>query len=52
MNISRQFLFLIPALGVFATHKGLAGIWLAIPFADVMATLIAVFFIWKAINKH
>lgn len=47
MNISRQFVFLIPALGFFSRHWGLTGIWLAIPFADLMATLIALFFIRK-----
>ena len=45
MNISRQFVFLIPALGWFSARWGLTGIWLAIPFADVMAVLIALFFI-------
>lgn len=45
MNISRQFIFLIPALGIFSRHWGLPGIWLAIPFADLMATLMAFFFI-------
>ena len=47
MNISRQFVFLIPALGLFSNHWGLNGIWLAIPFADLMATIIAIFFYWK-----
>ena len=47
MNISRQFVFLIPALGLFSNHWGLNGIWLAIPFADLMATVIAIFFYWK-----
>ena len=47
MNISRQFLFLIPALGFFSGRWGLTGIWLAIPFADFMATLIALLFLSK-----
>lgn len=47
MNISRQFLFLIPALGIFSKLWGLTGIWFAIPFADFMATLIALIFIRK-----
>lgn len=47
MNISRQFVFLIPALGLFSRQWGLIGIWLAIPFADIMATLIALFFITR-----
>lgn len=51
MNISRQFLFLIPALGLFSHWWGLTGIWLAIPFADLMATLIALFFLWRSGRK-
>ena len=51
MNISRQFLFLIPALGLFSHWWGLTGIWLAIPFADLMATLIALFFLWRTNRK-
>ena len=51
MNISRQFLFLIPALGLFSHWWGLTGIWLAIPFADLMATLIALFFLWRTDRK-
>lgn len=47
MNISRQFLFLIPALGLFSHRWGLTGIWLAIPFADLMASLIALFFLYQ-----
>ncbi len=47
MNISRQFVFLIPALSLFSIWWGLTGIWLAIPFADLMATLIALFFILR-----
>ena len=47
MNISRLFVFLIPALSLFSIWWGLTGIWLAIPFADLMATLIALFFILR-----
>lgn len=45
MNISRQFIFLIPALGIFSNHWGLTGIWLSIPFADLMATLVTMLFL-------
>lgn len=34
INISRQFLFLIPALIVLSAKMGLDGIWLATPIAD------------------
>lgn len=50
MNISRQFLFLIPALGIFSRLWGLTGIWLAIPFADLMATIITTAFLIR--EKH
>lgn len=52
MNISRQIIFLIPALGLFSRHLGLTGIWLAIPFADIMATLIAVYFLRKTFTPQ
>lgn len=45
MNISRQFIFLIPALGIFSQQWGLTGIWLAIPFADLMATIVTTLFL-------
>jgi len=48
MNISRQFIFLIPALGLFSHPWGLTGLWSAIPFADFMATLMALFFLFRA----
>lgn len=45
MNISRQFVFLIPALSFFSHRWQLTGIWLAIPATDLMATGIALFFL-------
>lgn len=47
MNISRQFVFLIPALGIFSRLWGLTGIWLAIPFADLMATVVTTLFLFR-----
>lgn len=56
MNISRQFIFLIPALGIFSRLWGLTGIWLAIPFADFMATAITTLFLsrekWLKTASH
>ncbi len=34
INVSRQFIFLIPALYILSAHLGLEGIWLATPVAD------------------
>lgn len=46
MNISRQFIFLIPGLILFSRIWGLTGIWFAIPFADGMATLVTTIFFY------
>lgn len=40
INMSRQFIFLIPSLFIFSDLWGVTGIWIAIPFADLMATAV------------
>lgn len=55
MNISRQFIFLIPGLGLFSRLWGLNGIWLAIPFADLMSAIVTFCFLWfekRNLKKH
>lgn len=53
LNMSRQFLFLIPSLFLFADMWGLTGIWCAIPFSDFMVTILASFFLFiEKENKH
>lgn len=39
INISRQFLFLIPALIILSPKMGLDGIWLATPLADALVII-------------
>lgn len=46
MNLSRQFIFLIPSLFVFTQLWGMRGIWWAIPFSDLMATSVSLVFLW------
>ncbi len=45
MSLTRQVIFLIPALILFSRWFGLTGTWLAIPFADLLAALIALAFL-------
>jgi Na+-driven multidrug efflux pump len=54
LNISRQVIFLIPAIIVMPLFLGLNGVWLSMPFSDLMSTILTVIFIiyeLKAIKK-
>ena len=41
LSLSRQLLFLVPALAIFSEIWGLWGIWSAMPFSDALATAVA-----------
>ena len=41
LSLSRQLLFLVPALVIFSEIWGLWGIWIAMPFSDALATIVA-----------
>ena len=41
LSLSRQLLFLVPALVIFSEIWGLWGIWMAMPFSDALATIVA-----------
>ena len=41
LSLSRQLLFLVPALAIFAEIWGLWGIWSAMPFSDALASIVA-----------
>lgn len=45
INMSRQFIFLIPSLFVFSGLWGIKGIWIAVPFSDLLSTFITTLFI-------
>ena len=45
LGVSRQFLFLIPAILLLPKVLGLNGVWLATPAADTLAVVMAVLFI-------
>ncbi|WP_300284218.1 MATE family efflux transporter [uncultured Alistipes sp.] len=47
MGLSRQVIFLIPALYLFASRFGLEGIWLSMPFSDSLAAIIGLCFLLR-----
>lgn len=51
LSLSRQCLFLIPALLIFPSVWGLDGVWLASPFSDVLAGVTAWLFLWYHVKN-
>lgn len=47
ISLARQVIFLIPSLYFFSEWFGLTGVWLAIPFSDLMAAVVAIIFLTK-----
>ena len=52
LTLSRQGLFFIPLLYLLPTFFGINGIWLAFPIADVLSTLVTVYFLRKAVQNQ
>ena len=46
LGLSRQFLFLIPLVLIIPRFLGLKGVWIALPLADLLSTILTV--IWFA----
>jgi Na+-driven multidrug efflux pump len=51
LSLTRQFLFLIPALLVLPPIYGLTGAWAAMPFTDGLATIVSATTIFIFIRK-
>jgi Na+-driven multidrug efflux pump len=51
LSVSRQFLFLIPAILILPHFLGLNGIWYSGLLSDVIAVFISWIFLWKHIKK-
>ncbi len=47
LGLSRQVIFLIPALYFFSEWFGLTGVWLSIPFSDLLAAIVAFVLLMK-----
>ena len=56
LSLSRQLIFLLPALAVFPLFRGVDGVWYAMPFADgfaaFIATVIMLFNVKKFKKQH
>ena len=46
LNISRQVIFLIPAIIVLPLFMGLSGVWFSMPLSDILSTIMTVIFIF------
>lgn len=51
LSLSRQMLFLLPLLIVLPRFFGLDGVWISIPAADFIASVIAVLMIIRYMKK-
>lgn len=51
LSLSRQCLYLIPALLIFPSIWGLDGVWYASPFSDFLAALTAWAFLWHHVKN-
>lgn len=51
LSLSRQCLFLIPAILFLPPFLGLDGVWLASPLSDVLAALTAWLFLWHHVKN-
>lgn len=51
LSLSRQILFLIPGLFILPRYFGIDGVWYAIFVADLVATCIAVLFLWIQLRE-
>lgn len=51
LSLTRQLIFLLPALFILPRFFQLEGVWLSMPFADVLATAISLFVLHNQYSK-
>ena len=51
LSLSRQLIFLLPALLLLPPFFGLDGVWASLPFSDLLASVVS-FFIMRKYMKH
>ena len=49
LGLSRQFIILIPLVLILPRFLGLQGVWLSFPIADLVATLVTVFWLFHEV---
>lgn len=58
LSLTRQLLFLVPGLIILPRHYGVDGVWMSMPIADAVATVVAVIMLTRQIrlfkqeNRH
>ena len=51
LTLTRQGFFFIPLLYLFSSYWGITGVWMAFPAAEVLATLVTLYFLRHQIKK-
>jgi len=51
MSLSRQVVFLLPALFILPNIFGVKGIWYSIPLADLLASMITAYLLFHQLKK-
>lgn len=51
LSLTRQLLFLLPLVAILPHFFGLHGVWLSMPFSDLIASVVAFVMILKALKK-
>jgi len=51
MSLSRQVLFLLPCLLTFPSFFGVTGVWLSMPAADLLSSIVAAYMLIKQYRK-
>ena len=52
LTLSRQGFFFIPLLFLLPPYIGLNGVWLSFPIADLLSTLVTIYFLNRSIRKE
>lgn len=52
LSVTRQFLFLVPALLIFPHWYGLNGVWISMPVADALAFMLTVAILWRKMRQR
>lgn len=51
LSLSRQLIFLVPALAIFSEIWGFDGVWAAMPFSDALASIVAGIMMYVYMNR-
>lgn len=52
LTLTRQGFFFIPLLFILPNYYGAAGVWIAFPIAEFIATVVTAFFLYREVKKY